>query len=73
MKHRSPSHVSECLVSAGPARNSHPKNHDDQRQHDGIFNRRRAVFRLQKFDHSFDEARTHDLFLSSKNLRTEQP
>src|SRR5262245_8373449 len=45
------SHGAEGLVGAGAqSRDCHEANHDDQGQHHGVFNGRRAVFRLEELD-----------------------
>src|SRR5216683_3207573 len=66
--------LTESLVGAGAqSGDRHEADHDDQGQHDGVFNGRRAVFRLQElYKHLTELAhRTTPSFRnSSRNTET---
>src|SRR5204862_4110848 len=52
-------------------RNGHQADHDDQRQHHGVFDCRRAVFTLHEVDNRQTEL-THDLILSKTQGRSRE-
>src|SRR6266478_5725392 len=61
-------HVAERLIRArAQGGDGHQADDDNQRQHHGIFDGRRAFFLLQELDYLFRETREHDPFLSSEN------
>src|SRR5207237_6811586 len=61
-------HVGERLVGVGAdRRDGGDAHHDDQGEHDGVFDRGRAVFTLQEVDDALSKL-THDCYPSSESM-----